>query len=71
MLFRSVFASKLAIFGKIVGQHLCISSENLNFLKPNKNSYMEPLWIIDPQYRDHDQEVRSFIQFLPKTDDFW
>jgi hypothetical protein len=31
---------------------------------------MGPLCITDLQYGDHDQEIRSFSQFLHRTDDF-
>jgi hypothetical protein len=29
------------------------------------------LWISDPQYGGHDQEIQSFGLFLFQTDDFW
>jgi hypothetical protein len=64
------FWPKLAIFIKTVGQHLCISSENVKLFKTHKTSYMRPLWITDLQYGVHDQEIRSFDQFLPQTGDF-
>jgi hypothetical protein len=31
---------------------------------------MRPLCIADPEYGDHDQEIRSFNNFLPQTGDF-
>jgi hypothetical protein len=64
------FCPKLAIFIKTVGQHLCISSENVKLLKTRKTSYTRPLWTTDLQYGVHDQEIRSFNQFLPQTGDF-
>jgi hypothetical protein len=63
------FCPKLAIFIKTVGQHLCISSENVKLLKTRKTSYMRPLWITDPQYRGYDKEIWSFGRFLIETGD--
>ena len=65
------FWPKLAIFDKTVGQHLCIWSENVKFVKTRKNTYMRPLWITDLQYGVHDQEIQNFGPFLPQTGDFW
>jgi hypothetical protein len=31
---------------------------------------MEPLHITDSEYGSHDQEIQSFDQLLPQTDDF-
>jgi hypothetical protein len=67
--FQSVFTAKLVIFGKVVGKHLCIFSENLIFLT-HKNSYIGSLCITDPEYGGHSQEIRSFSQFLLQTGDF-
>ncbi len=53
------FCPKLAIFGKTVGQNLCISSENVKIFKTHKNSYTRPLWITDPQYGGHDHKILS------------
>ena len=39
----------------------------LKFFKPGKNLYTGPLCITDPEYGYHDQEMRSFGQFLPQT----
>jgi hypothetical protein len=64
------FCRKLAIFGKAVGQHLWILSENLNIFKTSKNSYMVPLCITILEYGDHCQEIQSFGQFLLQTGDF-
>jgi hypothetical protein len=61
------FCRKLTIFGKIVGLHLSILSENLNFLKTHENSYTRPLYINDLEYVGHDQEIQSFCQVLPQT----
>jgi hypothetical protein len=43
------FCLKLVIFGKIVGLHLWILNEILNFLKTHKNLYTAPLCITDPE----------------------
>jgi hypothetical protein len=63
------FCRKLAIYGKTVRWHLCILSKNLKFSKSLKNSYRRPLCIADPEYGGHDQEIRSFGQFLLQTCD--
>jgi hypothetical protein len=63
------FCPKLAIFSKTVG-YIWILSENLKFFKTYKNSYAGPLCITNPEYGGHDQEIRSFGQFLLKTYDF-
>jgi hypothetical protein len=39
-------------------------------LKTYKNSYTRPLCITNPKYGGHDQEIRSFGQFLLQTSDF-
>jgi hypothetical protein len=59
------FCRKLEIFGKTVGLHLRILSENLNFLKTHKNLCTGPLCITDSIYGGQDQEIWSFSQFLP------
>jgi hypothetical protein len=41
------------------------------FFQNHKKSYMRPLCMTDPQYGCHDREIWSFVQFLPKTDEFW
>jgi hypothetical protein len=56
------FYRKLAISGKTVGQHLRILSKNL---KTCENSNTRVLCIINPEYGGHDQEIKSFGQFLP------
>jgi hypothetical protein len=63
------FCPKLVIFGKTVGANLRILTENLIFFKIRKNSYTGPLCITDPQYQSHNQEIRTFGQFLHRTDD--
>jgi hypothetical protein len=64
------FCSKLAIFAKTVGHNLWILGKNWKFLKTGKNLYTGPLCITDPKYGGHDQEIRSFGQFLPQTSGF-
>jgi hypothetical protein len=51
------FSSKLTIFSKTVGSHLCILSENLIFFKTHKNSYTRPLYITDLEYGDHGRKI--------------
>jgi hypothetical protein len=68
MEFHSVFCCKLAIFGKIV--QLRILSKKLNFFKPRKNSYMEPLCTTVPEYGGQQYEIRSFGQFCYKLEIF-
>jgi hypothetical protein len=60
------FCRKLVIYGKTVGLHIRILSENL---KTRENSNTRPLCITDLKYGGHDQEIRSFGQFLPQTGD--
>jgi hypothetical protein len=48
---------------KILGKHVGILSENLNFFKTHKNSYTRLLCITNPEYGGHDQEIRNFSQF--------
>jgi hypothetical protein len=60
------FCRKLAIYGKTVGLHIRILSENL---KTRENSNTRPLCINDPEYGGHNQEIWCFDQFLPQTDD--
>jgi hypothetical protein len=43
---------------------------NFDFFKTYKNLYMGPLYITDPGYGGHAQEIQSFGQFLPQTDNF-
>jgi hypothetical protein len=38
--------------------------------KTHKNSYTGPLWITDPQYCGHDQEIRSLGPVFPKLEIF-
>jgi hypothetical protein len=64
------FHRKLAIFGKTVGSHQCILSENLIFFKTHENTYTGPLGNTDLEYRRHETEIQSFIQFLPETGNF-
>jgi hypothetical protein len=47
-----------------------ILTENMEILKTRKNSYMRPLCITDLKYGGHDQEIRSFGEFLPQNVDF-
>jgi hypothetical protein len=61
------FLKETGDFGKTVGQHLHIWSENVKFFKTHKNTNTRPLWITDLQYGVHDQEILSFGQFLPQT----
>jgi hypothetical protein len=63
------FYRKLPFYGKTVRWHVCILSENLKFSKSRKNSYRRPLCIADLKYGGHDQEIRSFGQFLLQTCD--
>jgi hypothetical protein len=44
--------------------------QNFDFFKTCKNAYTRPLCITDPEYGIHDQEIRSFDQFLPQSGDF-
>jgi hypothetical protein len=61
------FCRKLAIYGKTVGLHIRILSENL---KTRENSNTRPLCITDLKYGDHDQEILSYGPFLPQTGNF-
>jgi hypothetical protein len=60
------FCRKLAIYGKTVGVHIRILSENL---KTYENSNTRPLCITDSEYGGHDQEIWCFDQFLPQNGD--
>jgi hypothetical protein len=51
------FCRKLTIFGKTVGEDLCILSENFNFYKTSEDSYTRPLCISDLEYGLHGQEI--------------
>jgi hypothetical protein len=42
----------------------------MSFFKIRKNSYTGLLFIANPQYGDHHQEILSFSLFLPQTGDF-
>jgi hypothetical protein len=43
----------------------------LKILKTHKNSYVGPLCITNGEYGGQDQEIHSFSQFLPQTDELW
>jgi hypothetical protein len=43
--------------------------QNFEFFKIHKNIYTGPFCITDLQYVGHHQEIQSFSQFLPQTDD--
>jgi hypothetical protein len=60
------FRRKLVIFGKTIGQHLWILSENLNFFTPHKNSYAESLCIIDLDYGVTVKKYGVFVSFCRK-----
>jgi hypothetical protein len=44
--------------------------QKFNIFKSCKNSYTRPLCTTDLEYGGHEQEIQSFVQFLPQTWDF-
>jgi hypothetical protein len=64
------FLPQIDVFSTTEGKLLRILSRILNFFKTQKNLYTQPLCVIDLEFGLYDQEIRSFIQFLPQTDAF-
>jgi hypothetical protein len=64
------FLPQIDVFSTTEGKLLRILSRILKFFKTQKNRYTQPLCVIDLEFGLYDQEIRSFIQFLPQTDAF-
>jgi hypothetical protein len=58
--FQSVFTVNYHFSIKLKAKPLCISSQNLEFLKTHKNLYIGPLCVTDPKFGLYDQEIRYF-----------
>jgi hypothetical protein len=64
------FCGKLTIFAKNHRLTHTDFERKFDFFKTRKYSYTRPLYVTNPEYGAHDQEIRSFGQFLSQTDDF-